>query len=125
MPPFFASRFERVFYEGRFVGQFEQEAKDFVLLVSDPNNDHNWASGLLVNETADSLNGTPLVQFLQDILTAEEKPLRQGDDAAAAAGLKVMNMGFGGDASPEMTVGTPGEKKKKKKKKKKAKKEEL
>ena len=90
----------------------------------------NFASALLAGATPDTFDAQPLAPWLRGVVSGEEKPLLQGDDAANAAGLKAMSLGFGGPSEIDMggggsSAGGKRKKKKKGKKGKKGKKDEL
>ena len=88
----------------------------------------SFMTDALTAASADTLDALPLAPFLSGVLSGAVKPLLTGDDAAHAAGLKSMSLGFGG---PDQTDGMGGSaaggkrKKRKKSKKGKASKEEL
>jgi len=115
MHPFLAHRLEHSTFQGRFAGDFEQEIKDFMMVVAAPaEKTPNYVSAAQVNQTAESLDAAAYAPFLQRIASGEEVPLIQGDDAPAAAGLRTMSMGFGPDGASQMEDVTPGAKKAKK-----------
>ena len=85
-----------------------------------------WSSSALKGSTPDGLEMGRLVPWLSAVARGEEPPLAQGSQAASAAGLKEMSIGFGSDGKQHNMVdgkevnpdGTPMKKKKKKKAKK-------
>ena len=141
--PWLYNRFDRTtinrtFYQG---DKFQSDyASDFTMIVSDvttlpaaeQNMDGsipttiNWASNAEADVSPDRVQLANLAPFLTAIANGEVPPLAQGDDAAPAAGLKEMKMGFGGDGGMGGMEELGAKKKAKKgKKKSKAKKDEL
>lgn len=119
LDPWLDQRFDRTTIDGQFYGQgdkFNEEwAKDFTLVVSEVRTKKNWATNDEGGVPAEKLQLVNLKPFLERVASGEEKVLAQGDAAAAAAGLKEMRMGFGGEGEPKTEILDPGSKKKKKK----------
>ena len=121
-----AERFERTTINGEFYGQgdkFAAEwAKDFSVIVSETKSSKNWASNEEGGASPDKLLLANVAPWLMRVARGEEAELAQGDDAAAAAGLKEMKMGFGPDGGMISDMGDGKGPKKKKAKKAKGKK---
>jgi len=123
---------DRTFYQAdKFADEY---VKDFTMLIADPRSARNWVSNLEAGGTPDRIKLDAYAPFLTGVSKDQIPHLAQGDDAAAAAGLKEMSMGFGGSGETMMEMdgqrmdpktGQPYKRKKKKSKAKAADKAEL
>jgi len=140
LDPWLANRFDRTTIDRTFyqLDKFESDIlAPFLTIVADvtktnepPSDRHpdgtsstNWLTTELVGSSPDNLDPSRIISWLKSVASGAAPPLAQGSDAAPAAGLKEMKMGFGGDSS--METGDVKKKKKKSKKKKKATKDEI
>jgi hypothetical protein len=120
LPDHLAGRFDHSAYESRFVSEWNDEASDFQLLVSEVAGARNYATSMLINATSDTFDASALAPFLRRIASGEEPPLLQGDEAPASVGLRTMDFGMGGDASFSPLSGAGDGRKRKSKRKAKA-----
>jgi len=125
--PWLLERFDRTTVNGKFFGKFAEEypLRNFVMIVSNLSSSENWLVESNSGATPEGLDSLAFTSPLQAISDGNMPALPQGSAAAAAAGLKEMAMGFGGDQGGGlMEVGPdgnpiPNKKKKSKKAKRK------
>ncbi len=126
--PYLEARFDQTAYRGELVTEWVKVAAEFMLLVSNvshvgPESKHNpgqptstnWLYDGLVGTSADRLDATRLAPFLRGVASRDEPPVLQNDLAADSLGLKMMEMGIGGE--PREVGGAAAKKKKSKKRK--------